>query len=251
MANRVQPVLGALGGDQWSVSNERAKDEQKDKDLRKRLMEGAALAMRMNDQTALGYGLGTLLFSNWDKWFGGGGGNNNGGNGNATPYDFSKNMNAAKDPMQLAIGGGDKHAAWAAEHNQPFNLMAVQQNPTPISATPLPNNQTVGGVNMQTATPTNTIQPNIPLTQQLTIGGQDAGTVDPGKAITNSNFNPANSSNAFTSAMNNPPNLVDIQNNALGGLGAFGANNYNASPLSGAADAVKDFNFEDWLKNRG
>lgn len=179
----------------WSVADQRAKDEQKNKELRERLMQGAALAMRMNDQTALGYGLGTLLFSNWDKWFGGKGGNKTDGQGGNGQYDFSKNIADAKDPMQFAINGGDPHAKWAAEHNKPFSLMAVVQNPATIGAAPMPTNLTVDGVNPQAPAAGNTLQSGIPLTQQLTINGQNAGVVDPNKTMMDSNYNPANFAN--------------------------------------------------------
>lgn len=251
---RQQAVLTPLGGGQWSVSNERAKDENEKQKKWQDMLQTAAMATKMNDMTALGYGLGTLLFNNWDKWFGNKGkGQTAGDNSRGTnPYDFSQNMAMAQDPMQMAAASGNPNAQWALEHNQPFNLMAVQQNPAPITAAPMPDNLTVNGINPQTATTGNAIQAGVPLTQQFTVNGQNAEVVDPAKTIMDSNLNPANSSNLFTSAMNNPPNSVgDVQNNALGGFGVFGANNYNASPLSGAADAIKEFSFEDWLKNLG
>ena len=214
MAARQQTVIG---NDQWTVSNQRAMDEQKDKDLRNRLMQGAAMAMKMNDQTALGYGLGTLLFNNWDKWFGGGKEKADEGNGDKNPYDFSKNMTAAQDPMQFAINGGDPHAAWAAEHNQPFSLVALQQNPSAIGAAPLPGNYTIGGMNPQTvANPAQTgLQAGVPLTQQFTINGQNAGDFDPNKAMMYSNMNPANFDN-YAKA-----------NGLMGGLGAVAKSETN------------------------
>lgn len=190
MAARQQTVMG---NNQWTVAGQRAEDEEKNKELRERLMQGAAMAMKMNDQAALGYGLGTLLFNNWDKWFGGGDGGTT--NGDTNSYDFSKNMTEAQDPMQFAVNGGDPHAAWAAKHNQPFSLMAVTQNPATISATPMPNNFTTDGVNPQAPAAGNTFQAGIPLTQQLTIGGQNAGVVDPNKVMMDSNMNPANFNN--------------------------------------------------------
>ena len=178
------------------------------------MLQAAAVANRMNDRTALGFGLGALLASNWDKWFGGGkskGGNNNKGT-TGDQYDFSLNMATAKDPLQFAAAGGDPHAKWALENNQPFNLAAAVQNPVPITARPMLDNFTVNGVNPQVPASGNTIQSGIPLTQQLTIGGQNAGVVDPNKTMMDSNYNPANWANiakemgATTSPWSSPKN---------------------------------------------
>lgn len=177
------------------------------------MLQMAAVANKMNDRTALGFGLGALLANNWDKWFGGGkgkSGNNNGTTGGQ--YDFSLNMATAKDPLQFATAGGDPHAKWALENNQPFNLAAAVQNPVPITARPMLDNFTVNGVNPQVPASGNTIQSGIPLTQQLTIGGQNAGVVDPNKTMKDSNYNPVNWANiakemgATTSPWSSPKN---------------------------------------------
>ena len=177
------------------------------------MLQAAAVANRMNDRTALGFGLGALLANNWDKWFGGGkgkSGNNNGTTGGQ--YDFSLNIATAKDPLQMAAAAGDKNAQWVLQHNQPFSLLSVAQNPAPITARPMPDNLTVNGVNSQAPAAGNTYQAGIPLTQQLTINGQNAGVVDPNKTMTDSSYNPANWANlakemgATTSPWSSPKN---------------------------------------------
>lgn len=158
------------------------------------MLQAAALASKMNDQTALGFGLGSLLASNWDKWFGGKDKKNSDGNSDGQ-YSFSANMATAQDPLKFAAAGGDHHAQWALENNQPFSLASVA--PVTIAANQMPNNLTVDGVNPQEQATGNTFQAGMPLTQQLSFNGQ---TIDPQKAMMDSNFNPANSANFFKAA---------------------------------------------------
>lgn len=253
LAQKPSPVPTGAG----YAEQERAKAQASNDNNWQKMLQAAAMASMMDNRTALGFGLGSLLANNWDKWFGGKGKKSDSQGSGNTQYDFSLNMATAQDPLKFAAAGGDPHAQWALENNKTFSLMNIPQQPATISAAPMPNNLMVDGVNPQAPATGNTIQAGIPLTQQLTIGGQNAGNIDPSKAMMDSNMNPANGNNFFVSAMNNPPNLVaDAQNAATGGLGAFSAPTFDASTLSGAADAVngaadaaKGLNLEDWWKN--
>lgn len=213
------------------TDSEKAKLEARREKGWRDMLQAAALANKMNDQTAIGFTIGSLLSNNWDKWFGGGKGNssNNNANGNNGQYDFSLSMATAKDPLQFAAAGGDPYAKFVLEQNKSFSLADVPQN-TAITVRPMPDNLTVNGVNPQAPTTGNTYQAGIPFTQQLNFNGQ---TIDPQKALMDSNLNAsANSNNLFTSMMNNPPNYVaNAQNAAIGDLGMF------SKP------------YDEWLKN--
>ncbi|WP_028130226.1 hypothetical protein [Selenomonas sp. AE3005] len=184
-----------MGGGYTSLAEEKRNEREAAREKKMRdMFQAAAVASRMNDQTAIGFGLGALLANNWDKWFGGGKGNNsnNNANGNNGQYDFSLSMATAKDPVQMAAAAGDKNAQWVLNHNQPaFSLVDVVQNPASITARPMPDNLTVNGVNPQ-APAEMTYQAGIPFTQQ-TINGQVV--TDPNKAMMDSNVNPANFAN--------------------------------------------------------
>lgn len=176
------------------------------------MLQAAALANKMNDRTAIGFGLGALLANNWDKWFGGGKGSssNNNANGNNGQYDFSLSMATTKDPLQFAAAGGDPHAKFALEQNKPFSLADVPQN-TAITTRPLPDNLTVNGVNPQ-APAEITYQAGIPFTQQ-TINGQ--AVTDPNKAMMDSNMNPANFANFAKSVGASTSPWSNAQNHQL------------------------------------
>lgn len=157
------------------------------------MLQMAAVANKMNDQTALGFGLGALLANNWDKWFSGGKGKSgNNKNGDTSgQYDFSLNMATAKDPMQMAAAAGDKNAQWVLNHNQPFSLAAAVQNPNAITARPMPDNLTVDGTGQQMIANAQPAYNPMPM-PTLTVDGNSVQGMNSGIFNT---MNPANSDN--------------------------------------------------------
>lgn len=198
------------------TDNEKAKIEAKREKGWRDMLQMAALANKMNNQTAIGFTIGSLLGNNWDKWFGGKGksGSNNNDNTNGS-YDFSLNMATAKDPLQFAAASGDPHAKWALENNQPFSLAAVVQKPNTVAAAPMPNNPTVNGVDQQTIANAQPAYNPMPM-PTLTVDGNGIQGMNGG--IFNM-MNPANSdnfakANGFGNAwqMPNTPNVTPLTN---------------------------------------
>ncbi len=199
------------------ADSEKAKIEAARAKNWQQMLQMAAVANKMNDRTALGFGLGALLANNWDKWFGGGKGKSgNNKNGDTSGhYDFSLNMATAKDPMQFAAAGGDPHAKWALENNQPFSLAAAVQNPNAITARPMPGNLTVDGTGQQMIANAQPAYNPMPM-PTLTVDGNGIQGMNGG--IFNM-MNPANSdnfakANGFGNAwqMPNTPNVTPLTN---------------------------------------
>jgi hypothetical protein len=157
------------------------------------MLQMAAVANKMNDRTALGFGLGMLLANNWDKWFGGKGkkSGNNGTGSTDSQYSFAQNMATAQDPLQFAAAGGDPHAKWALENNQPFSLAAAVQNPNAITARPMPDNLTVNGTGQQMIANAQPAYNPMPM-PTLTVDGNGVQGMNSGAFNT---MNPANFDN--------------------------------------------------------
>ena len=204
----------------------RAKIDAKREKSWQDMLQAAALASKMNDQTALGFGLGSLLANNWDKWFGGSGKKNN--SNSDGQYSFSANMATAQDPLQFAAAGGDPHAQWALKNNQPFSLMSVVQNPAPITARPMPDNLTMGGVDPQAVANAQPANNPMPM-PTLTVDGNGVQGMNSGIFNT---MNPANSDN-FTKA-----------NGGFNIGGAWQMPNQSSEPAWGGT-------YDEWLKKFG
>lgn len=203
----------------------RARQQAENDSNWQKLLQSAAIASMMDNKTALGFGLGTLLLSNWDNWFGGKKSKKGDIPDNVrTQYDFSKNMAVAKDPMQMAAAAGDKHAQWVLDNNQPINLATIAQNSAPAV-----NSQVTGDATPQTNAIADGMayKPELPFTANIGFNPQQTGQ----KAMIDSSFNPANSANWFK------------QN---GGMSLGGAWQMKSTP-----DTAIGGTYEEWLKKIG
>lgn len=90
-------MLQALG----YVDQQRAADKQEENENWQRALQMANTAAKMDPYSSLGYSLGTLLFSNAGKWFGGG---NNGRNSDGTKPGAENVGGAATPDMNLDPG---------------------------------------------------------------------------------------------------------------------------------------------------
>jgi hypothetical protein len=196
-----QPLAQVPYDRQSYADKKRAQAQASNDNNWQKTLQAAAMASMMDNKTALGFGLGSLLANNWDRWFGKKGASSNKNTTDNVYAGTKENI----PPMNMTLDNGVIH------YEQP-----------------LPNGYELGSISYSgtdNVPPSTLTLNNDSFTQSLGLDNFKA------KNPMDMSTNPANNANymkengmATSPWSMSKPSVADMQNNALGGFGDFDPN---------------------------